>query len=361
MKMHVVTALILAMATATPLFARGGGGGGGGAGGGGAGGGGAVRGGRGTTGGPGGMQGGPGGMTGGPGGMMGGGMTGGGMSAGVAPGAGRTGRGTQIQLSESYAILDTTSIFAQNRRAARIDDFVDTQPAQIVVRIPTVRMEAPVFRGTVVDDTGKPIAVMEVRQPDGTYKADYLQQGDPVEYSNSKVLEVTLDYLRLARVQASANSLPYIDIQPGFNLDGTQMGSLPNTPTYLSQDAQGLSNGQNAGGRGGRGGRGGAGGMGGMTGGMGGMGGGGGRTGGGGGYVGTTAGSMATSLVNPALDPPLPPGSSDDIAGRMASRRQIQMSGAAGTAAPAPSAAPTTPGTSAPATPDPLAPATRGL
>jgi hypothetical protein len=323
MKSRLVIALILAMTAVTPVFGGGGGGGGGGG-----------RGGRGggrTAGGAGGpnnadrMSA----------------MGGGGMTGGV-----RGGRGMQIQLSDSYAILDTTSIFAQNRRA--VGDTSD----QIIIP-PPQRGTAPVFRGTMIDDTGA-IALMEIQQGGGTV-AEYLRAGDSVPYNNSKVIEVTLDHLRLSRVQISADSLPYMDLPPGFDLDGNQVGVMPSTPSYISADMQGLTAGQNnQGGRGGRGGRGGGnfgGNFGGNLGGNfgGNFGGGNYNAGRGGGmYIGSTATGVATAIVNPSLDPPLPPGSADNLAGRMAARRAAQVAGSAApaSAAPAPGAS-ATPATSA--------------
>jgi len=199
-----------------------------------------------------------------------------------------------------------------------------------------------VFRGTMIDDTGA-IALMEVQQGGGTI-AQYLREGDPVPYNNSKVIEVTLDHLRLSRVQVNADSLPYLDLPPGYDLDGNQVGFIPNSPSYLSADLLGQTSGQNnQGGRNGRGGRGGGGNFGGGN-----FGGGAYNTAGVGGmYVGSTAAGLATSIINPSLDPPLPPGSADNIAGRMAARRASQMSAPAAPApvapAPAAPAAPTTP------------------
>jgi hypothetical protein len=254
------------------------------------------------------------------------------------------GSGQRIQLSNDYAILDTTSIFAQNRRAVSSSEVnpADVQPV-------VFRGASPVVRAAMIDDLG-PLALLEVQQRDGSLAALYVRKGDTVEYANAKVLDVTLEYLRLSRASTGEGSSAYFDVPVGRNLDGQISGVLPATLVNQSLDALGATQNQNYG-RNNRGGRGG-----GTYGGNFGGGNFGGNYGGnfgggnyGGGYNnyagglgalvggGTTAVSVTNTVVNPNLDPPLPPGTNDDIAARMAARRQTQLNSSP---APAPVSTP---------------------
>jgi hypothetical protein len=207
----------------------------------------------------------------------------------------------------------------------------------------------------MIDDMG-PLALLEVQQRDGSLASLYVRKGDTVEYANAKVLDVTLEYVRLSRASTSEGSSAYFDVPIGRNLDGQISGVLPASLVNQSLDALGATQNQNYG-RNNRGGRGGGNYGGNFGGGNYGGNFGGGYNNFGGGYNnyagglgalvggGTTTVSVTNTIVNPNLDPPLPPGTGDDIAARMAARRQTQLNSSP---APAPVSTPATTPAAAP-------------
>jgi hypothetical protein len=219
------------------------------------------------------------------------------------------GSGQVIQLSESYSILDTTSIFRADRGAK--EDGVGPPPPPPPPPAPRV---SPVFRAAMVDDVG-PLALVEISDGKGGMTVEYLREGQTFFWDGSKVLGITLDSLRLSR-PAIAGALPWLDVPIGCNLNGRQIGALPTTPAYLSNDATGAI--RNTGGTTGIG-RGrvpgamrGATMNGGLPGGI---------------MSGSLPDGTTPAVIGAAIDPPLPTGSADDLAGRMALRRQNQLSG----------------------------------
>ncbi len=254
-------------------------------------------------------------------------------------------------MSTSYNILETTSIFAQDRRAVSYNSGQVQDPTPVVITPVVPRGNTPIFRASMIDDNG-PLVMLEVLEFNGNLTYYYYRVGQTLEWNKSQILRIDLDKMQLSRASATG----FIEIPLGYNIDGySASAGLPNSPTYQSNDALGQTNNQNTGG-GGRGGRGGGGGGGGFAGGNFGGGGGGGGRGGGGFGGGGTAGGMATSIINPMLDPPLPGGSTDDIAARMAQRRNLQLNSTTTVTptTPAP-AAPTTPAAT-PTTPTPATP-----
>jgi hypothetical protein len=130
-----------------------------------------------------------------------------------------------VPLAEPYAILNTVSIFAVDHRSAEGRMKRTEQPALVRVTPPS----APVFRGVIIDDNG-PLALMEVPDGNGGTSTEYLREGQTVSWSNSKVLSITLDKLRLSRTSVYGWQDSGVDIPIGFNLNGQQIGTLPLLP-----------------------------------------------------------------------------------------------------------------------------------
>jgi hypothetical protein len=212
------------------------------------------------------------------------------------------GSGRMIQLGDSYSVLDTLSIFNANRG------------------VPTTRTTggggppppppAPVFRASFFDEIG-PLALMEI--PDGRSgtTVEYLREGQTFSWDGSKVLNITPDILFLSRT-SSAGGVTETEVVIGRDLNGKQIGAVPTVPGYVSQDMAGPARNPGTGvpGRGrGRSGPGGARGA----------------------FTGNAlfgpgnTGGVTGVPAGVSLDPPLPPGSADDMANRMAQRRQIQL------------------------------------
>jgi hypothetical protein len=262
----------------------------------------------------------------------------------------------------TFKELETTSIFAKDRRAVDPNGpLVDTSP---IITVPppqsAFRGDAPIFRGVVEDKNGIQ-GLLEVQKQDPVThnvmpSTEYIRKGETITWNNSQVVDLSMDGLTVIR--GGKNVL----IPLGYNVENQPASLLSSVAAYVSQDALGVQNNQNNnnnGFGGGRNGRGGGGfGAGGGGGGFGAGGVGGGRNGG----VGFGAG-IAQAIVSVQLDPPLPPGSADDLEARMRARRDAQTGGAS-----APVVVPTTPiittptGTpvapATPATPTPAAPAT---
>jgi hypothetical protein len=225
-------------------------------------------------------------------------------------------------LTEDYAIMDTTSIFARDRIA--IDPNYIEVPQPPVIRQQVPRGEAPIFRGVMIDKDKGPVALVEMASQErgGTPTNDYLKPGDTIAWNGDKVVDVTMDGMLV--LQGDTNVM----IPIGHNVDNQQVSQLSTVAQYQSQDAMGVSNQQQqnynggGGGRGGRGGRGGGGGQ------------------GGGGGFGGGAGGLAGQIINVQLDPPLPPGSADDLEARMKARRDSQLNSTS-SPLPAPTVAPT--------------------
>ena len=354
MKKMLCLAVIASLALAMPSFARGGGRGGGGGFGGQGGGG--FGGGPGGAGGAGGFGGGPGGGRN-PGGYNNpGGFTGGGGYTNQAqydPYTGatvmrtnpRTRTGYSTALTEDFSLLDTTSIFSQTRQARAADGMYtsDTTPKQPVV----IQTAAPVFRGVLKDDKGLQ-AALEVTTRDGNSML-YVRKNDRLDWDGSVVSEISMSpsILTLTPQRGSERK-----IQLGFNVENQEIKTVSTAPVYQSMDIlaqQQALQPQRTNVRNQRGGRGGV--QGGVQGGAYGAGGYG-TTGYGatgvnqyapGGYnqvaPAPTYGTFTTNggttmtlqngtlLVQPALDPPLPPGSADSTEARMAQRRQQQLRG----------------------------------
>ena len=125
-------------------------------------------------------------------------------------------------MGTSPEILDRMSIFSADRRDKSEIMICDPVPP------PPPRREAPVLRGVIIDDLG-PVGVMEEQTPYGI-STHYLRVGDTVEWNKAKVLEITLDHMRLSRVTATEGGATWVDIPPGYNVDG-QLTLPPATAT----------------------------------------------------------------------------------------------------------------------------------
>ncbi len=221
----------------------------------------------------------------------------------IAGGAGNGvgGSGRQMQLGDSYAIFNTVSIFDLNRNVTPPPPPPPPPPLQP----DKYNLGAPVFRGSIVDDVG-PLAMLEIQEANGAISYQYLREGQLVSWNHATVLRITLDTLRLSDTSGTG-----IDIPIGSNLYRVPVGTLPTAPSFVSNDVIGASTVPQPGA--------GVGGLRGLRGGF----------TPGTGARGNTASGLATTLINPALNPPLPPGTTDDLAARMALRRQIQLRGTA--------------------------------
>jgi hypothetical protein len=248
-------------------------------------------------------------------------------------------RGMSTNMSDGdYAILDSVSIFSRDRRAIRIDELINVPP--VVMEPPRPQPvdpgSIPVLRGIIQDNKGW-TAMLETMQLGNilTYK---VQVGGTIPYNNAKVVDISSDSITINTPSSGENMGETIKVMIGNNIrnEATQASSVAGQP-YISQDllAAAQQNNTGGGGRGGRGGRGGGGGAG-----AGGFGGGGGVTQGGfnnggfgGGGIGLTGALPANvnipgnlgGLVNPSLDPPLPPGPAESLEQRMMARRQQQV------------------------------------
>lgn len=263
-----------------------------------------------------------------------------------------------IRMSSEYNILTTTSIFAQNRRAMDTGEIVATQPVTYVVRTAPVRLDAPIFRGVQVDESGAQ-AVMEVQQTDPNNnnavvtRALSLKSGEVLTFDGTEYKVVSVD--RDAGLKLAVTGGEMV-IAMGSNVLMQAMAPLPDTPPYRAMDATPQNqNNNNMGGR--RGGRGGAGAAGGGMVAMGGT-----MAGGGGAAI-SMAGLQGALMTS--SDPPLPPGSADNLEARMKARRDTQI-GAGGsivtspvTVTPTPAPVTPTP-TPAPVTPTPAPTPARG-
>jgi len=383
------TAVILAVSLVMPAFGqrggRGGGRGGGGFGGGGFGGGGFGGGGGGFNGGGGGFggPGGGGGRFGGGGGNYGPGGYNQGYNNygfnGFNPNA--TGATTP---PEEYNILATESIFARDRRTYDPSGSPPAEPTRVTTG------PAPVFVGVIQDDKGyaafietsdrSGASMTSVRQGD-TIPYDGSKVTEITMQSMTHVLGTRSETLQLGYDLTGRQTAAPIVAQPYISGDVNNTGN-PGATTNQNNRRGGRGGGRGGfgGGAGGFGGAGGAGGgFGGGGAGFGGAGGGpggpgaaggaagtagfgplgltgaagpgggggpggfgfggagGGRGGGGLGgaaavggsnvYIGTPGAVTANgNLIDTSLDPPLPPGSSDNLEGRMRQRRQIQLS-----------------------------------
>ena len=215
-----------------------------------------------------------------------------------------SGTGRIIQLEEGYSVLERTSIFDANRGRP-------TGPTTSTGRTPPPMPETPVFRASMFDDLG-PLALMELPDGQGGTKAEYLREGETFSWDGSKVLEITTDILFLSR-SSGVGGMTETEVAIGRDLSGRQIGTLPTMPGYVPQDLAGPVRSPGTGstrlgrGRGVRGGT--PGGL--FSNGI--------------SNVPANAISPLGALIGSPLDPPLPPGSADDIAGRMARRRQNQL------------------------------------
>jgi len=240
-----------------------------------------------------------------------------------------------------YSLLLSTSIFSEDRRATGISrPEPTTRPArEIVVERPPIRTDAPVFRGIATDDSGAQ-AVLEIQEPNmdtGTikYTAVSCKPGETFQWVGNeyKVVAVSLD--RGMTLLQPGMDEPVL-IAMGHNILDQAMPPLPDVAPYRSGDAQPQNTGYSSGrGRGRTGGRGGVGGttaatgMPGVTAGM----------------TPITAGSTSLAglqgaLMSSASDPPLPPGSTDDLERRMRARRESQVAAPGGATMIGPTAAP---------------------
>jgi hypothetical protein len=131
-----------------------------------------------------------------------------------------SGRGRTIALDESYAILDTTSIFQADRGLKKVAD-----PP------PTPERALPVFRAAMFDEGG-PLALMEIPSGRGGTRVEYLREGQTFAWDGSRVLSITPDLLILAPT-ASAGDAAGLEVVIGCDLKGKQIGSLPLAPPYV--------------------------------------------------------------------------------------------------------------------------------
>ena len=235
-----------------------------------------------------------------------------------------------VTMDSEYGILTITSIFAENRRGGRGGQPPPppgTNTGTEQGTNPPPRRDAPIFRGVVTDETGTQ-AVLEVQEGDAragavrntiaSYKAGQTFQWNGTRYT---VLGVDLD--KGMTLEQGGGPLT---ISLGKNILNQAMAPLPDMPLYRSPDA--LPQKQNDGytGRG--------------------------RTGSSGGMVGGTSGgaggfsmaSLQSALVS-SSDPPLPPGSADDLASRMKQRREMQLAAPGGAPVTTPTGSMTTPAT----------------
>ena len=268
------------------------------------------------------------------------------------PTAGRTRQFGQVTVplaGSEYAVLDTLSIFARDRRAI---DPMTQQRAPTPVR----QGPAPVLIGTIIDDQG-PLAILQ-----DSRGLDYVRPGGTIAWDQSKVVAVTKDTITVTggAPQGGEVRTGNLEVTIGHNLRNESMIPVSTYTAYQSADVANVGNpGQTTNQRGG-----GAGGLGNTRGGRGrqqqqqyqqpqggfvapsnvtlvvpgqgtagyggaaGFGGAGGAAGFGGpaGFGGAIA-QPTTPVVT--SDPPLPPGSADDIAARMAERRAQQLGGQA--------------------------------
>jgi len=254
-----------------------------------------------------------------------------------------------VNMGSDYDVLLTTSIFSQDRRAIGRDIPATTRAADpVVVRAP-VRTDAPIFRGVASDSTTTQ-AVLEVQEPNldtGSIKYTALscKPGETFEWNGSeyKVVAVSMDK-GMSLLQPGAEQP--IQIAMGNNIFNQHMGDLPDTPPYRSADATSQNTGYSSGRGRTRNTRGGTTGTPVST---------GGTTAVTAAITPITAGSTSLSalqqaLVSPAADPPLPPGSADDLERRMRSRRESQMAAPGGATTVSPTVI-TTPAAPAPAAP----------
>ena len=219
------------------------------------------------------------------------------------------GSGRVIELGESYTLLDKTSIFDANRGV--VPGPATNRKGDDVTPPPPPPRALPVYRAAMTDDFG-PVALLEIPNSRGGTTVEYLREGDTFSWDGSKVVEITPEVLNLSRM-SSSGLVTTIEVVIGRDLSGRQIGSLPTTPSYVPLDAAGARNtgtglARTPRGRGTLG-----------------------STPGGFMNTGTLAIPGATTgapggLVGSPLDPPLPPGSADALAVRMAQRRQNQLS-----------------------------------
>jgi len=232
-----------------------------------------------------------------------------------------------------YSLLMSTSIFSDDRRAISSEVLVPaSRPVERTVIVQPVRTDAPIFRGVTTDENGTQ-AVLEVQEPitytDPTtnrpvnaikYNALTRKAGDTFQWNSYEftVLDVSASQ-GMDLLQKGAEEPVWIAM--GHNVFNEAMAPLPDKAPYSSADVAqqntGYSTGRGA--RGGRNARGAtgataAGGMPGVTAGM----------------TPITAGSTSMAGLQAALlppagtDPPLPPGSTDDLEARMKARRASQ-------------------------------------
>jgi len=232
-----------------------------------------------------------------------------------------------VDMDPQYNLLLGTSIFSEDRRAIDVNPprVAETRPIEVVR--PPVRTDAPIFRG-VATDKGGTQAVLEVQEPNmetGSIKYNALscKPGDTFQWNGREytVVDVSLNE-GMSLLQPGAQEP--IMIAMGHNIFDQAMPSLPDTPPYRSGDAQPQNTGYNTGrGARGRNARGAMGatdttGMPGVTTGM----------------TPITAGSsmaaLQGALVSPTSDPPLPPGSADDLERRMRARSESQVAAPGG-------------------------------
>jgi hypothetical protein len=133
---------------------------------------------------------------------------GGGGSGGIGRAAGRN-NFTQLQNSEDYGILTTTSIFARNRIA--IDNSISetTQPQ------PTKQGPAPVFVGVMKDDDGY-VAFVESGGSVAPVKA-----GEKINWDNSTVKSVSMDKMQVQSGETVS------EIPLGYNLRNEPAQPVP--------------------------------------------------------------------------------------------------------------------------------------
>jgi hypothetical protein len=196
---------------------------------------------------------------------------------------------TAAPLTDDYGVLDEESIFSRyhEKEQPATQPTKNPEPGPKPVGLARV---VPVFRGVMVVDSGT-VALMEMPNAKGDVEGRYVREGDAL--GGATVLCITFETLRLSRTPAFGGQVPWVDVPIGCNLDGVAIGALPVASSasaagnQLGMSRRDLRGTMRA-------------------------------------PTGAVQSLASTSLP---VDAPLPAGSADDLAGRMALRRQMQLRG----------------------------------
>jgi hypothetical protein len=200
-------------------------------------------------------------------------------------------------LTEENNIFSTVSIFSSSRRPADIAPPTGSGNT-LGTGIRPQPVPSPVFRGVMNVDSGT-VALIEVPDSSGNTRSQYVRVGETLK--GATVLSISFESMRLSRAPVYAGQEPWVDVPIGCNLEGNQVGTLPmavgtyggamaNQPGMPRADVMGALR--------------------------------------------RPVGNFrAATVTGSPLDPALPPGSADDLATRMALRRQMQLRGPTGESA----------------------------